>query len=839
MSEPYEVAKVCTAAETYFQRDKFPLMLLNAGELGIELGEDSSDEESEGYDSSDDEYAERERRRRKKKKLTHTRGHNPDRKSSSSKSGKFNGPKEEVEGLIKQLNSMSLDDPNYGHTYYKAISMDKNASRCIHHEPIMMTRTMPPATRTLPPASRMLPPGSHFMPQAPRSPPRSYPINNNSPYPIRDDRMCYGCNQTGHVMTACPAMLELMKAGIVQFESPESRRFVLPNGSRIYRNPGESMAQAAERVSPPKAHYLTMRHNARSHNLDTSESHNYYYSNSEDTDEDDSVDESDSSEDDFSIYAIPPPNSDDEYPPRLVRVMPAERTLKKSAMARKEVFDGVHVPPVNRGFNRGRNKENLRPYSTLPNAPQKPATRSQNMPSTLPVKNPPALPNLERAQPEEEMVPEPIPIDAWKVRFDPAKADDITKKPSGAPDGNRRVAQKPIEFPKRGNPDLDKPQEHPRSVPDNHGQGIVSKGRSLGRQSELSTQTESQQVIRNILDVPVVMPLRDLLGSSKEICSGIQDVIRVKNTKPAITVTSREEPTVLGSTFSSRTRGILIRFSVELEGKPIVAIMDTGSQLNVVSEVTAQRLIKKPIDLSKGVSMNDANGGEGYLKGLVSNVALSCGGVHTKANLYVGENVPFDLLLGRPWQRGNFVSIDERAQGTYLLFKNPESLETRFEFLVTPENSPDHWNRVDHIQAYSIALDESETHLARDGANESHTSDCTQAITSQLYEIELAEESQPEDAPKEIEQPRESQGIIQAALTREVTNADVTLSDLGKVLTQFVTFLILSTLLNATSLTEWVKWIILRLYGFSHLLQDAYKEDVEGPDNPSGIPLHP
>ena len=74
-----------------------------------------------------------------------------------------------------------------------------------------------------------------------------------------------------------------------------------------------------------------------------------------------------------------------------------------------------------------------------------------------------------------------------------------------------------------------------------------------------------------------------------------------------------------------------------------------------------------PIDLRKGLVMNDANGGEGYLKGLVENVPLTCGGVETQTNLYVGANVPFDLLLGCPWQRGDFVSIDERTNETYLV----------------------------------------------------------------------------------------------------------------------------------------------------------------------------
>ena len=84
------------------------------------------------------------------------------------------------------------------------------------------------------------------------------------------------------------------------------------------------------------------------------------------------------------------------------------------------------------------------------------------------------------------------------------------------------------------------------------------------------------------------------------------------------------------------------------------------------------------------VNMNDANGGASTLRGLVPNVPLTCGSVVTHANVYIGDQVPFDLLLGRPWQRGNFVSIDEREDGTYLLFKDAE-LNVRHELLVTPE----------------------------------------------------------------------------------------------------------------------------------------------------------
>ena len=81
--------------------------------------------------------------------------------------------------------------------------------------------------------------------------------------------------------------------------------------------------------------------------------------------------------------------------------------------------------------------------------------------------------------------------------------------------------------------------------------------------------------------------------------------------------------------------------------------------------------------------MNDINGGISYLKGLIQDVPLACGGVKTCTDLYIAEKVPFDLLLGRPWQKGSCISIDERPHGTYLIFKDPSNYEITSELLVS------------------------------------------------------------------------------------------------------------------------------------------------------------
>ncbi|KAL6309970.1 hypothetical protein BKA93DRAFT_821056 [Sparassis latifolia] len=114
--------------------------------------------------------------------------------------------------------------------------------------------------------------------------------------------------------------------------------------------------------------------------------------------------------------------------------------------------------------------------------------------------------------------------------------------------------------------------------------------------------------------------------------------------------------------------------------------------------------------------MKDTNSGEGDLLGLVQQVPLQCGAITTWANLYVADHVPFDLLLGRPWQRDNQVTIDERPDGTYLVFKNPHSSNGEHELLATPEHPLDfephsHIVESNSADSFLISALEPSTHI--------------------------------------------------------------------------------------------------------------------------------
>ncbi|KAA1478915.1 hypothetical protein DENSPDRAFT_756726, partial [Dentipellis sp. KUC8613] len=197
------------------------------------------------------------------------------------------------------------------------------------------------------------------------------------------------------------------------------------------------------------------------------------------------------------------------------------------------------------------------------------------------------------------------------------------------------------------------------------------------RKSAISVLADPSRLMGELLKTPFSVTIGELLGVSREMSQLMSENLKMKSVnllaKPDWETYHASEPESESDipesyVFGAKTHGLLISINMECNGSPIRAIIDTGSELNVVRTDVYRTVIQQPMDVEAKVRMNDVNGNQSTLRGLVQNVGLRCGAVATLANMYVADNVPFAMLLGRPWQRGNFVSIDERTEGTYLMF---------------------------------------------------------------------------------------------------------------------------------------------------------------------------
>ncbi|EIW51202.1 uncharacterized protein TRAVEDRAFT_137787, partial [Trametes versicolor FP-101664 SS1] len=191
----------------------------------------------------------------------------------------------------------------------------------------------------------------------------------------------------------------------------------------------------------------------------------------------------------------------------------------------------------------------------------------------------------------------------------------------------------------------------------------MDKPRWAPRASDVSKTVDPVKIAEKLLDLPVTLPVREIAGCSREVASSLIDMLKLKkvDTVPVASILPRT------NLITSRT-GSLIRLQMECNFMPVTFIVDTGSQLNIISEAVCKNIVRRPINLGAAIAMKDANGGTGHLLGLVENIPLKLGHISTPINAFIAENPPFDGLLGRPWQQAHKISIVEKPDGTYLEF---------------------------------------------------------------------------------------------------------------------------------------------------------------------------
>lgn len=457
-------------------------------------------------------------------------------------------------------------------------------------------------------------------------PPHISPGPVGTPMTSRDERQCYACGGAGHTMAMCQAMQELINQGLAQ--KNEFGRYSLKDGSLIRRQPNETLVQAVRRLATPQSNYIALEQVA--HAQEDREVYHTVFEGLRGYDEQYSTDE-------------------ESYQDQSAATLAAQRTTKSTTTARKEKMDSypkeIHPRKAWEARRKERDGEKENTASGRP---------------TIPTYSPVIL--------DDDAIMEDLSRPATETQ---------ATKPAGPAITSKRERTK--------GPHVDTNDgDTPKSV----------------RRSELQAHVSPRNMLDKVLNTPITLAVGELLAVSKEMSQQVQDVIRPKTIKSAETndapakvhlgkvAPDMGRPLVASATFLPRTRGQLIKVRMECDGVPITAIIDTGSQLNIAHKKIWQNVLTRPMDITRRIVMNDANGGEGVLHGFIPEVPLTCGSVVTSANVYVGQQAPFDLLLGRPWQRGNFVSIDERVDGTYLLFKDKQ-LNVRFEMLATPDRELD------------------------------------------------------------------------------------------------------------------------------------------------------
>ncbi|EED81348.1 predicted protein [Postia placenta Mad-698-R] len=639
LSKPFVMSDVNSKAEALLQRNRFDTDRLPSDDEDSDDESSASESDSDSNDSSDSE-SEHDKKKRKQKAAKHkvrtkkrlvVKSEDSDNEEDIKKAQatRKKATKEmkkkanEVDDLVRQLNRMSLEDPDYGVTYLRACRLD----------PLVASVVRKPLIESTPPMTR------------PSAPMTSALRGNAQTGTSRAEMKCYGCGKLGHGLSSCPDILGLIDQGII-IRDGITGRLTMKDGSRIFRGMDEPFTTAIEHQVGPQSHFITAAEAPFCAKVEEAAS-----------------EESDGDGDDE--------DEDEDSNTEAVYVMPVKPTEKIIRTAWKQAAQGPVVPPVRiqEKVDRAKGDKQKDKPPHMNESVERRLARIQGQPAPA-ISDPKPDREVRPVQPHttrdshERVWEHQQPVDTSQRNFDPANDDEIMEDDFEPITQKQKLAKDA----KKGN----KTDATP---------GKEDGTKRVPKKSDVQAQVDQMKILGKVLSTPVTLAVGEVFGISKEMSQHLQNVLKPKS--PVVNI--------VASSFSTKTRGLLIRLRIEIDGRPIIAIVDTGSQLNIAHKRIWKTMLNRPMDIARSVNMNDANGGAGILQGLVENVPLTCGGVLTHANLYIGDKVPFDLLLGRPWQRGNYISIDERSDGTYLLFKDKD-LEVRHEILVTPDGLDPNWS---------------------------------------------------------------------------------------------------------------------------------------------------
>ncbi|KAJ7034302.1 hypothetical protein C8F04DRAFT_1260065 [Mycena alexandri] len=173
------------------------------------LGSSGSDEDEDNYD----EYLRKRKQRAKKRKQEKKEKLTSMKPASEQERQRFDGTEEEIANMIRKLNSMRIDDPEYAPVYFKVMVMDKTgtAKECVKPPALYQNSPNPPPQVQQP----YRPPAPDARP--PVTFPNNIPLNTAPNERPRGSSECFGCQAEGHRIFECPTVAELIGRDIVRF----------------------------------------------------------------------------------------------------------------------------------------------------------------------------------------------------------------------------------------------------------------------------------------------------------------------------------------------------------------------------------------------------------------------------------------------------------------------------------------------------------------------------------------------------------------------------------------------------------------------------------------------
>jgi hypothetical protein len=152
---------------------------------------------------------------------------------------------------------------------------------------------------------------------------------------------------------------------------------------------------------------------------------------------------------------------------------------------------------------------------------------------------------------------------------------------------------------------------------------------------------------------------------------------------------------------SPRYSATLPKVQTEVNGVLGIGMMDTGSQINVMTEEFWMKT-SLPINEGRKIRMQGVNLIGDQSIGLCEGVEVPFGGVTTRAHFHVFKKAPYNFILGQPWIQDHLLAVTETGHVNKILirdFRDPKSRVT-----IVLRNDPENVSRGDMPTVLELSM---------------------------------------------------------------------------------------------------------------------------------------
>jgi hypothetical protein len=145
----------------------------------------------------------------------------------------------------------------------------------------------------------------------------------------------------------------------------------------------------------------------------------------------------------------------------------------------------------------------------------------------------------------------------------------------------------------------------------------------------------------------------------------------------------------------------LPRVQTEMSGVLGVGMMDTGSQINIMTEEFWMKT-SLPINEGRKIRMQGVNLIGDQSLGLCEGVEVPFGSVMTRAHFHVFKKAPYDFILGQPWIQDHLLAVTETGHVNKILIRDFRDPRNRVTIVL--RNDPENVSRGDMPTVLELSM---------------------------------------------------------------------------------------------------------------------------------------